>query len=300
MGNQVITDRFELTQLFGIMNRTNVHKHLIIDIFFEHNSLADSLLSIEIESLERTILAAILDDNNQVKTPIFMNEFGLVTVETLDDIFLKYQLIWNDSLKVLPLRLHETEIGENHRKVGPFLLSQSEWSMDSYIPDIRISQFDVTVERLYPLVNLPDLLYLEDADIAKLMTGKVVVIGDFLGHDNFETLTGQIAGPLLLANIYLSLNEGDHHLTWGFLLFLFFSFAVISMVVLLPDKQMKVNTGWKRIIFGSSFIIYLSILSIISYMVFHKALNVFILSFYLFGLNWVLEKVINSEKLKPE
>jgi hypothetical protein len=290
IGNQVITDRAQLANILGVLNRTNVHKQLIVDVFFELESPDDSLLKEEIDGLERLRFAAVLDDQGEYQAPIYGQPHGLVTVETLDDIFLKYRLIWNDSLKVLPLLLHETQMGETHRKVGSFLRSPSEWSMDVYIPDIRISQYDVTVDRLHPLVDLPDLLYLEESDIAEMVNGKVVVIGDFLGNDNFETLTGQIAGPLLLANIYLSLQEGDHRLTLGFFVFLYLSFVIISFVVFLPDRHLKVDTRWKKAIFGGSFVLYLSVLSIVSYMVFHKALNVFILSFYLYGLNWLVER----------
>jgi hypothetical protein len=290
IGNQVITDRAQLANILGVLNRTNVHKQLIVDVFFELESPDDSLLKEEIDGLQRVRFAAVLDDQNQYLAPIYGQPHGLVTVETLDDIFLKYRMIWNDTLKVLPLLLHETQLGERHRKVGSFLRSPSEWSLDVYIPDIRISQYDVTVDRLHPLVDLPDLLYLEESDIAEMVNGKVVVIGDFLGNDNFETLTGQIAGPLLLANIYLSLQEGDHRLTLGFFVFLYLSFVIISFVVFLPDRHLKVDTRWKKAIFGGSFVLYLSVLSIVSYMVFHKALNVFILSFYLYGLNWLVER----------
>lgn len=289
LGNQVITDRFQLATFIGALNRLDAHQWVLLDVFFEKESEFDEMLGAELSQLDRVVMSTTTDDKGKRILPVFHKKTGLANIESLDDIFLKYQLVHSDSLKVVTLEMME---GVKNIETEPhhFFIKQGDrWGINYYIPDLRISQYDLTVIRGYPFVNLSDVLYLDDETILSLVKDRIVIVGDFLGNDNLETLTGEISGPLLLANIYLSLINGEHLLSWWYLLFLVISFTLISMIVFLPDEKFRLRFKFKNLFIGGSFVIYLAIVSIISYVFFNKAMNVFILSFYLIGLNHLID-----------
>jgi len=289
LGNQVITDRFQLATFIGALNRLDAHQWVLLDVFFEKESEFDEMLGAELSQLDRVVMSTTTDDKGKRILPVFHKKTGLANLESLDDIFLKYQLVHSDSLKVVTLEMME---GVKNIETEPhhFFIKQGDrWGINYYIPDLRISQYDLTVIRGYPFVNLSDVLYLDDETILSLVKDRIVIVGDFLGNDNLETLTGEISGPLLLANIYLSLINGEHLLSWWYLLFLVISFTLISMIVFLPDEKFRLRFKFKNLFIGGSFVIYLAIVSIISYVFFNKAMNVFILSFYLIGLNHLID-----------
>jgi len=290
LGNQVITDRFQLAMFLAAMNRLDNYEWVLVDVFFETESEADSLLRPEIEQLDRALMSTTTSDKGQKLQPIFDNQTGLANIETLDDIFLKYRLIHYDSLKAIPLKMYEALTDKDYQKRGFLVHGAGKWGLNYYIPDIRISQYNVVQDREYPLVNLSDLTFLDDQALSDLIADRIVVIGDFLANDNVETLTGQIAGPLLLTNVYLSLRHGDHLLSWPYLLFLYVLFSLISLLVFMPDDLLRRKIVFRNILVGGSFIVYLAIVSLLSYLFFNKALNVFMLSFYLIAANYFVEK----------
>jgi hypothetical protein len=296
LGNQVITDRFQLAGFLGALNRLDAHRWVLLDIFFVDSTDTDSLLRPEIEQLPRALLSTTTQKDGQKIAPIFNQSSALANVETLDDIFLKFRLIHNDSLKSIPLAMYEALHGGDYHKKSFLAHSDQHWALNYFIPDIRVSQYRLENEKVYPFVNLSDMLFLDDATIESLVKDRIVIVGDFLAHDNLETLTGQISGPLLLANVYLSLVYGDHLLTWPYLVFLFLLFSLISLLVFLPDDKLRHRLKFRNVIMGSSFILYLAIVSLLSYLFFNKALNVFLLSFYLIGLNYLLETIARKKK----
>lgn len=285
LGNQVITDRFQLATFASAVSRINAHKWIVFDIFFENESEFDEMLAHEISTVPRLVMSTTTDDKGRRLRPIIPGKTGLANIETLDDVFLKYKLFHSDSLKVVPLEVMEGVQGISTSANGFFIKQGSNWGINYYIPDLRISQFDLTVKREYPFVNLSDVQYLDDETITSLVKDRIVIVGDFLANDNLETLTGEISGPLLLANIYLSLINGEHLLSWKYLVFLVISFFLISLIVFLPDEKFRLRFKFKNLFIGGSFVIYLAIISIASYAFFNKAMNVFILSFYLIALN---------------
>lgn len=288
LGNQVITDRMQLALFTEALNRIDKHKWAIYDIYFGDESQYDDMFAPQIEALPRVVMSTTTDDKGAKLAPRFDNNSGLANVETLDDIFLKYRLIHNDSLKVVPLKVIEGILDVEVESDGQFLKQGDRWGLNYYIPDLRISQYKLTVTRGYPFINLSDVIYLDDETIESLVKDRIVIVGDFLANDNFETLVGEISGPLLLANLYLSLLNGEHLLSWQYFAFLIISFSLISLIVFLPDELFVLKLKFKEMAVGGSFIVYLAIVSVISYVSFNKAMNVFILSFYLIGLNYLI------------
>lgn len=303
LGNQVITDREQLGVFAAALRRINGHKWAIFDIFFEQPTDYDEQLGLELAQMPRVIMSTTTSDKGERLRPVFAAPSGLANIESLDDVFLKYQLVHSDSLKVITLETLEGVTGVETAPHGFFIKQGNRWGINYYIPDLRISQFDLTVKREYPFINLTDAMYLDDETISALVKDRIVIVGDFLANDNLETLTGEISGPLLLANIYLSLREGEHLLSWTYLLFLICSFTLVSLIVFLPDEVFHLRIKSRELFLGGSFVFYLAVISVISYLLFNKALNVFILSFYLIALNHLMgmwRKKKNPQMTLPE
>lgn len=294
LGNQVITDRSQLAYFIGALSRINEHNYIIVDIFFEDESEHDSILREEVEKLKRVVIATSINQQTGNSIPILNKTLGLASVETTDDIFLKYRLFHHDTLKTIPLIVYEQTIDTNWTKGNFFIYHDRLYGFNYFIPDIRISQFNLTESQDYPFLNLSDIMYLNDQTIKELIQGRIVIIGDFLENDNFETLTGNISGPLLLTNIYLALVEGDNLITLKFIIFLIVSFFLISLLVIIPDRNLRLKLRYRNLVIGGSFLIYLGLTSVLSYIIFNKALNVFILSLYLIGANYLLELFYRS------
>ncbi|MEO1054898.1 MAG: hypothetical protein AAFX87_29965 [Bacteroidota bacterium] len=292
MGNQVITDRSKLAQFFHLLARNPNHEYLICDIFFKDVSPHDSLLADVISQLPRTILPYHLNEANQRVLPIFKAKTGYATIETLDDIFLKYDLTKYDSLKSVPLVMFE-ELHDTSIKPGRFVSKmEDQYVLDYFILDFRIRNYDLVENQTYPLVNLGELLFLGEEAVNELTKDRIIVIGDFLFNDSVETLTGEMAGPLVLLNAFLALEAHDNHLQLGFVVFLIISFFLVSVLVFHPSdiierliNKLSKKKWTRRSFIGLSYFTILILISITAYFAFQKHINIFFLTFYLFGLD---------------
>lgn len=292
LGNEVITDRLQLGNVISAIRESDKHKWLMVDVMFENKTENDSTLKTEIERIPRIIVSSVLDDKDKLKLPVFNTSSALTTVETLDNKFLKYRLLWNDTLKVMPLIVHEKLHRKEYKLWGPFLKHNQSVRLTTFIPEIRISQFDLTNDFKASLLNLSeiDTLIKLGVDIDDFVKDRIVIVGDFLGNDQFDAVTGEIAGPLLLLNVILALEDGDNRIELKLIIFLIISYFLISILVLLSDEDLRLKMKYQKVVIGSSFLFYLIVVSIVSSFFFNVALSIFILSFYLISANYLREK----------
>lgn len=296
-GNQVITDRKKLASLLEFLGNSNDYEYIVCDIFFRHSSPDDSLLGLYLEDLPRTVLAYQLDDKGHPDYPIFNNNLGLAKVETVDDIFLKFELIEQDSLKSLPLVVFEEKYHTSLQKGMFFPVLNQKYILDYFFLDFRITNYDVLIEGSYTLLDLGDLLFLDEESVFQLTRERIIVIGDFVLYDTIETLIGEMAGPLIMVNAFLALEAGDNIISIGFIIFLLIAFTMISLLIFVPNDfieryaQRVFRQKWLRSLFiNSSFLMILTLISITSYFIFHIHINIFFLTIYLVILNFIVEK----------
>jgi len=301
LGNEPITDRVKLGKLFKILESSPSYKHIICDIFFEFSTDNDSLLRQSITNLSRITIPYQLSSSGDIVAPIFDSvSRGLATIETLNDTFLKYSLTYQDSLHSIPLVVYESLYNTKYEPGWLFGKLGSYRIVDYFIPEYRIRNYDLLIDKSYTLVSLGDLLILGDKNILELANNRLIVIGDFTEYDIVDTPTGEIAGPLLITNVLISLEKGDVYLTMNFMLFIFVSYFLLSLLVFHPNdivekgiNRLKIGRRLKNFLIGISYVFFLGIISSSSYVIFHLYVNVFFLAIYMF-----LFDVVRKKKLK--
>lgn len=294
-GNEAITDRGKLAQLFHILNEDPSYKYLICDIFFEGTSPQDSALQAEMAQLPRSIFTYHTADTGGFRKPIFNDiNLGLADYAAIGGNFLKFRLV-RDGTPTLPLQMYEEIEGGTFESSGPFWYLNDKLAFNDFVLDYRIRNADLHRDTLnYPYSNLFDLMMLANygaADQVREYTrDRVVVIGDFEVADQHPTMYGDMAGPLILTNVYIALKNGDNRLTWGFPLFLFVVFCYLSYIALtskdffetmITRRIAKNNLFLQILAQGITYMVFLALTSVISFLLFNHYINFLLLTLYL-------------------
>ncbi len=105
--------------------------------------------------------------------------------------------------------------------------------------------YDADGEKTY--YNLTaDLLDVYSPDeLAELVEGKTIVIGDFVGGDDHDTYTGSIAGPVILINAVIALEAGRHLINWWWM-GIFFVIYVLLTLMLIYDPFSLLPAKWAQ------------------------------------------------------
>lgn len=254
-----------------------------------------------------------------------------------DNNFVKFRLMQGQGFKTTPLVLYEKLHGKSYHEGSFWNYMNEKTSLNSFILALRISNWDLMerqssedsmrTEASYTKVQLAELLdvQLEAMDslpptlhqrmnetfraslIHEVTKNKIVVIGDFEDTDLHETIYGPTPGPLILYNVYLALCEEDSIINMSFIFFLLAGFFVISLKCFTKVDLIDRYIIGRFILlpriraFLASFIgyvIYLGLLSVISYFLFNIHLTILLIAVYLELVEQLVEafKKSSSEK----
>ncbi|MBT8190692.1 MAG: CHASE2 domain-containing protein [Bacteroidia bacterium] len=302
VGKQVITDRQRLTRLFEIINNSEIQPdYVLCDLRFDKPTEYDSELEEEMQKLDNLIVSYHLDDMLQPSNPTIKEVNQGLSDYVIGNVFegvYKFQLYFNDSLRLTPLIIHSELESVDTDLYGPFVRIGSRWTLNHFIMNYRLLQADIMDQEAgFNPINLGELLLLPDADVAAFLENKFVVIGDFYEIDLHESIFEITAGPVILMNAYWSLLNKDTRVNIFFFLILIGSFFFLSMLAIYPEdlieKYIKKRYGkikWVQSLTSFvSYLVFLVIVSIITFFFFNIHINVFLLAVYLF----ILEKVSN-------
>lgn len=274
-GNEVIVDRSDLAELLTYLSNDNSYKYIILDIFFKAQSEDDSLLQNALLNTKRLIACSQLDSSMAIDRPIFDMNCGLCEVETVNDLFLKYSLTYEDTLESLPLLAYRALNGGGYPKKKKFAIR-----FNDFILNYRIRDYDLNSQK-YLLTNLCDLLFLGEDAIRDFSRERIVVIGDLVKNDKFSTVMGSISGPLLLTNVLLALEHGDNEVGIVVLAVLLLVFFGLSYLAIYPDdliqrwieKKIGDRPLLKSIFKGLSFGFLLSLVWLLIFLFFELQLS---------------------------
>jgi hypothetical protein len=292
LGNQVVTDRAKLAKLFEILNKTpDGHKYILCDIFFEDESSADNELNAQLQKTKNIIIPYLQEDTGNVKYPIFNINKGLAIYNKISGSFLKYTLLRNDSLKSIPLKMHEDISKSQFSKNGIFSYLNNKLCLNNVIIDFKIRYYDILEEKSpdpYPSVNLGELLSLSDSLILQSVKDRIVLIGDLKDLDIHSTAIGDMPGVLVLLNTYLTLKNDENTIKSFMLILLFISYFLISTDVFssksFSDREivqkLSKNKFGKFIVKFLGYVVYLSVISLIIYFLYNMHINILIIAAY--------------------
>lgn len=324
IGNIDITNRDHLGKFLKAINTNDNHKYLIVDVRFEDKSPYDSLLQAELLKVKRCRVSYHKGKDELPKYPALKAPLGLSDMETDRggmDLFIKYHLMQGkeDSIKTTPLLMYE-DIYNQKLEDGLFYHKINGKSIfNGFIVNFRLWSYDFFGSNGVNYYQMPEIASL-DQELVTMMTedffkDRIVIVGDFENRDIHNTLFGQIPGPLILVNAFLSLEAGDNELSWRFLLLLFIAFIPISYKAIDPKD---VFTLWLESKFKDyAFVVeasadvlvytlYFAVVSLFSFFLFGIHLTIIFLAFYMFGLEqailFFVEKIEEkkAEKLAKE
>lgn len=290
VGNQAITDRLKLTQLLQIINESpNPPKYIICDIHFVDSTEFDDDLYQSLKESGKIILSSHLNFDGSIQDHLFEDINSGISDYVIGSVFdgvYKYQLIYNDSLKLLPLKVFEELNQSNSHKTGPFVKIGDWWTLNNFIMNYRLLQKDIEdIEVGFNPVNLGELLFLEDQDIQNFVGGKIVIIGDFFEQDTHETIFEITAGPLILLNALLTIHDQETRIGILFFLLLVGCYVFLSYMAFNDDDIIekwinKITTSKMTKYFAgfTSYFLILTLLSIATFFLFNVHINVFFIA----------------------
>ncbi len=235
-GEMAITDRSKLARFFSILaNNGNKHHYVLCDIFLEFTNDDDTALLAETKRCTKLLFPYHLAGDS-IQRPCLEVHSALSDFVTNTGDFSKFKLVYDDTLKTIPLVLLEEIDKKKHP--GSYL------DFKSIFPRYYIRPSHIFETKKYPYYNLGELLMLSEADsfYHNFLENKFIVIGNY-ETDVHNSAVDNIAGPLILLNTYLSIrNRG--HVSWWWALFMISGLTGVSYLLLF--KKVKAPVIYKH------------------------------------------------------
>jgi hypothetical protein len=288
LGTEVITDREKLARFFEILKRNQKHvKFTVCDVFLKGESEHDSILQQQVSGIPRLVFPTHHGDDGRPEKLDLDVPNALADYRMASEGFLKFKLFQTDSLPTIPVYVYEKVTGRSIDR-GTFYWEKNAPSLNSVIIDHQIRSHELFEQGEYPVVNLSELLLLpEEVIVNEFLKNRIIMMGDFNG-DTHETIYGNTPGTLILLNVFLTLLNGHHLISWWWVFFMLVGYSVFSRLMLFPENdQSKVRQiNWVGPLLGS--MTYLSLLSVISYLIFNIHIQVLILTLYINCIRFII------------
>lgn len=208
IGCVAVTDRRVLRKLLEIARQAD-YKHMFVDVRFEQgcSTPLDSLLFADILSMPRLVISHHGPAHGYV-----IADSALLPKAALADFkstyfsgFSAYEYLQGDSASVA-LRIYRDLDGKDLRRIGPLFFSG--WRLCHNMHFLTFGPDDLAGNK-FPAFGSEYLQMLSESEIAALMKGRIVVVGNF-ADDVHATYYGDVPGPVLTMKAYAELRRGGH------------------------------------------------------------------------------------------
>ena len=317
IGQTPITDRQKLLQLLQELRSRDDYRYILLDVFFGQNSETsqDSALFETIKSMKRIILPCHSDE--PLADEALYDKTGLAEyTTTFSEVgFVTYPYLM-DTIPSLPLKMYEEMTGRSVNRHG-FIYTDG-WKL---VRKSIVLTYDVNVSEPYDESGQKNWYYL-GADILgdenqqgvlwimpELTKNKYIVIGAFQGDDIHSTYVGDVAGPIINFNAYLSLLNGHHAVSLTLLIVLYIAFFVLAYLTLTRQNLHELTTGIvnkkpKRFIVFISMLctwigysLFLLFLCLTTYLILGEVYDIFITSTLFYLLHLAVKYTDNLKQL---
>ena len=302
-----ITDRRLLYKLLNHLQITKNYKYIICDLYFDVATAQDDSLKNVFERMEHISYPSELENKSAVFKQNDIARAGYTSYNylrwfKLSDDLLKFRLVSRKGEKSLPLLVFEDLAGEQLRSHGAFLrFGKNKYLTNTINIDDHIASKDLIEDQtsqVFKLRHLVNLLNFSDINTAKSITqNKIILIGDFK-NDLHPTAFGDMPGILIMYNLIISLLSGDNAISVSWVLFILMSFTTLSyFAFFVKSKKLDWIQGKFNNILGAiagrittnGLAIYL--ISLVSYLLFDKNIEIIALSIWMTVIEYVLKKV---------
>jgi hypothetical protein len=331
-GNVVVSDREKIYQLVHYINRVVPPAFTTIDLQFYYpysiHPQTDSLLAHELQNNERILIPLVKDKNNNYKKPLYDARYGYSDYRTFGPAFNKFRVLNQGTAHSVPIAMNEVINHVVYRDHFFYATANNRLCLSSIWPSYYLKNDDViaipgqvvmkshitfdspkskekkNIKIQY--YNLGELLLDIEGDSVHyrdFFKDKLVFIGNF-NDDVHITPVGKMSGPVLLANIYLSLLNEQHIVNTWFFIFLWVVFSAISYVSLYKKiPELKLNF---KFLFSSYFVKFIRgyvsyfgcmfLLSIIVLLVFNVQVALFLPSLLFTGIEYIRQKKFETDQ----
>ena len=306
-GSVAVSQREKIYELLKIINDNKVKpRYTVLDIQFyfpySANPVIDTLLQNEIKKNAHILIPILKGPHGNYQKPLYDAQYAYSGYETFGIGFNKFR-IWNhDSIHSMPVVLNEKldhAIYKDHlfyTTCNGHLCFTAIWP-SFYLLDNDLKENKTPLAQSYNLGEALFSLEANPADYAKIFKDKIVIIGNFR-DDVHSTAVGTMSGSAIVANIYLSILNNQHLVSYFFLILLFLSFSLLSYMAWfskMPEIKIRL-----RFIFAPDIIKFISgyisyfgsmfVLSLVALLVFNMHVALFLPASIFAGIEYFRQK----------
>lgn len=316
-GNLFVTDRRKVAELLHYINSSTAKPLItVLDLQFYYPFTADpkvdSVMASELKKNDRILIPVVKNGSGKDVNPLYEARYGDSYYETYNAAFNKFRILHGGRTKSIPVTMDEMVNGAKYR--GNFLFARRNDSLclSAIWPNYFISNEDVINNAKpdrFQFYNLGEVLIdlqATPSNYSAYFKDKILMIGNFQG-DIHSTPVGKMSGPVLLANIFLSLVNKQHIVSAGLLTILLLAFSTLSYLAWysrMPELKLNFNFIFSSYLtkfirkyvsyFGSMFII-----SLVAIFFFNVQIALFLPSFIFAGIGYFMQKKSASDPKKP-
>lgn len=297
-GDELITNRATLDTFFQCIHQYPVYRYILCDVYFEKKLPGDSSFRETLAATPRLIIPKNETEEGIQPAVFTETEQGLTSYSISSGYhssgdLVKYPLLRTITARSIPLMMHERITGQQSTSLMGLLWQNGQVGFNHFIPTFRIKPEHLnldTVNKIIPLnYMIQAMTYADSTFYYNIFRDKYIVIGDFR-TDSHPTVLGPMPGPLVLANIYLSVREGDNNISTWWILYVWGAFTLLTWLVFYPPGFIR---KWEEKLIGTSggilfaleewalSALVLWLLSLISYLLFNRHLDVVVPSLLL-------------------
>lgn len=306
-GDVAVSNREKILQLIQIINTYKPKpRFTVLDIQFYFpysiNPQTDTLLKNELKKNDHILIPILKGADGKYKNLLYNTQYAYSGYETFGFGFNKFRIWDHGNIHSTPVTLNErldNAVYKDHlfyTTCNGHLCFTALWP-SFYLLDKDVKENKTELSQSYNLGEVLILLQASPGDYSKIFNNKIVIIGNFADDIHF-TPVGSMSGSVLLANIYLSLLNKQHLVSYTFLLILLLSFSVLSYLAWfskMPELKFKF-----RFIFSPDLIKFISgyfsyfgsmfFLSLMALFLFNMHVALFLPSFIFAGIEYLSQK----------
>lgn len=296
---QVVSNRSQLASLLSIINKhPDEYKYVLCDILLSDSTSTDDSLKIQLSMTRRIITSAYIDEENKVIVqPVFDIPSGIVNYNALDQsVFYKLPIMYQDSLKSLPVKLFEAVSNTRYRHKWGITTVDGWWSFNYILPEYYYRERDLQYSGAHPnAFYLGELLLLKD-DCFEVLKNKYIIIANY-AEDNHNTYLGKMPGALILWDCFLTLKYSSTRISIGWMIMLYVIYWVASLIIFCyPGRTTEVIDRLPKELLKKVLLKYISaftlciIIDYLSMFLFGTFISIFYMATYLTVCALAIEK----------
>lgn len=229
IGFTPITDREKLTRFLKIASQAD-YRYIFVDVNFPYDltTSADSALFSQINNMPNIVVSAHRynaegDDEFECHPALSPDKLAYADYRLIKgNSFSRYEFL-QDGKESVALRMYRDL---NQGAIDDRIFGYTDHGRLCYntqfitLPKRILLSEKETGEIRYPYLTGHFFARHSDEELARMLDGKVIVIGDY-DNDMHDTLIGPVPGSMLSYYAYKSLADGKHRVNWWLQMFMF-------------------------------------------------------------------------------